>query len=98
VVTGYKNADLAPRLFAVIPKRIVNSRTVQEAITNRNWNSDIKGTLTVGVLTNYLQLWDLLSDFELQPGIKDKHIQHGTRWKLLCKVCLQWNVPGISLF
>jgi hypothetical protein len=29
---GKKIADLAPRLFAVILKRIVNSRTVQEAV------------------------------------------------------------------
>jgi hypothetical protein len=39
--------------------------TVQEEITNRIWISDIKGALSVGVLTDYLQLWDLLSVFEL---------------------------------
>jgi hypothetical protein len=58
---GKRIADLAPRLFAVIPKRIVNSRTVQEAITNRNWIVDIKGAPSVGVLTDYLQLWDFFS-------------------------------------
>jgi hypothetical protein len=66
----YKDAQFScafekKKLFAVIPKRIGNSMTVQEEITNRIWISDIKGALSVGVLTDYLQLWDLLSVFEL---------------------------------
>jgi hypothetical protein len=28
----------------------------------------------VGVLVEYLQLWDLLSDVKLQPEIEDKHV------------------------
>jgi hypothetical protein len=43
-----------PRLFAIIPKRIVSKRTVQEALENRRWISDIKGALTVGAITDYL--------------------------------------------
>jgi hypothetical protein len=30
--------------------------------------------LSVGVLIDYLHIWDLLSDFELQPSIDDKHL------------------------
>jgi hypothetical protein len=41
-------------LFAIIPKRIVSKRTVQEALENRRWISDIKGALTVGAITDYL--------------------------------------------
>jgi hypothetical protein len=63
-------ADLAPRLFAVIPKR----RTVQDALTNRTWTSDIKGALTVGVMVDYFDLWDVLADFHLQPDVEDRHI------------------------
>jgi hypothetical protein len=66
---GKKIADLAPRLLATIPKRIVNSRTVIEALTNRKWIADIKGALSVGVLIDYLQLWEMLSAIELQPGV-----------------------------
>lgn len=62
---GKKIADLAPRLLATIPKRIVNSRTVIEALTNRKWIADIKGALSVGVLIDYLQLWEMLSAIEL---------------------------------
>jgi hypothetical protein len=71
---GKKIADLAPRLLATIPKRIVNNRTVIEALTNRKWIADIKGALSVGVLIDYLQLWEMLSAIELQPGVEDRHI------------------------
>jgi hypothetical protein len=54
---GKRIKDLTPSLYNIIPKRIINSRTIYEAITDRKWISDIKGPLTVGVLTNYLQLW-----------------------------------------
>jgi hypothetical protein len=66
--------SLAPRLFAIIPKRIANRRTVLEALSNRKWISDIKGALSVGVLVDYLNLWELLSEIVLQPEVEDKHI------------------------
>jgi len=34
----------------------------------------IKGALTVEVLVEYLQLWELLEGFELQPEVEDTHI------------------------
>lgn len=42
------------------------TRTVQQAVTNRVWVSDITGALTVGVILEYLQLWDLLQGIVLQ--------------------------------
>ena len=56
-------ADLDPRLFAAIPKRRVKRRTVRDALTNRAWISDIQGAHTVGVIVDYLHLWNLLMDF-----------------------------------
>jgi hypothetical protein len=38
------------------------------------WIADIKGALSVGVLIDYLQLWEMLSAIELQPGVEDRHI------------------------
>jgi hypothetical protein len=70
-------ADLAPRLFAAIPKRRVKRRTVRDALTNQAWISDIQGALTVGVMVEYLQLWDLLMNFQLQPEVEDRHV-----WRL----------------
>jgi hypothetical protein len=66
--------DLAPRLFAIVPKRIAINRTVLEALTNRKWISDIKGALLVGALVDYLHLWELLSEVVLQPEAEDKQI------------------------
>jgi hypothetical protein len=50
---------------------------VQEAFTNRAWVSDIQGALTVGVVVEYLHLWDLLTDLELQPEVEDSYV-----WRL----------------
>jgi len=49
-------ADLVPRLFSLVPKRRANKRTVQEALTNYCWVSDIKGALSVEVFVEYLGL------------------------------------------
>jgi hypothetical protein len=45
---GHTLVELAPCLFKIIPKRIVNRRTVAQALDNRNWVHDIKGALTAG--------------------------------------------------
>jgi hypothetical protein len=49
-------AELAPQLFAAIPKRRIKRHTVQEALTHRAWIADIQGARTVGVLVDFL-LW-----------------------------------------
>jgi hypothetical protein len=48
--------------------------TVYEAITDRKWIYDIKGPLTVGVLTDYLQLCNMTSVWQLQPEVDDKRL------------------------
>ena len=55
------------------PKRAVKQQTVAQALHNRRWVSDIKGALTVEVLVEYLQIWDLVDDFNLQQDIPDHH-------------------------
>jgi len=35
---------------------------------------DIKGARTVGVIVDFLHLWDLLYNFELEPDVEDVHI------------------------
>ena len=37
-------------------------------------DADIKGAHTVGVMVDYLLIWDILSDFSLQPDVEDSHI------------------------
>ena len=46
-------------------------RTVQDALVDNRWISDIKGALAVNVLIEYLRLWDSLSGFELQAEVDD---------------------------
>jgi hypothetical protein len=59
-INGKKVADIAPRLICIIPKRIINKITVQEAMVNRRWIGDIRGALTAGALIDYLHLWEAL--------------------------------------
>jgi len=64
---------LAPQVFVLVSKRRASRRTVCEALSNNLWISDIQGALTVGVISEFLSLWDLI----LQPGVTDYHI-----WRL----------------
>ncbi|TVU30853.1 hypothetical protein EJB05_22497, partial [Eragrostis curvula] len=43
---GQRIEDIAPRLFAIIPKRKVKNRSVEEGLTARTWISDIQGAIT----------------------------------------------------
>jgi hypothetical protein len=54
-------------LIAVVPKQIKNSRTVQDALMARKWMAGIKGSLTVGVLVDFLDLSDALLTINLHP-------------------------------
>jgi hypothetical protein len=62
-----------PHLFNAMSAR-AKGRTVYVALSNRRWVSDLKGALTINVLLEYLQLWGLLDNVELQPDIEDTHI------------------------
>lgn len=39
--------------------------------------SNIKGTLSLRAIWEYLHIWDLLDGFALQPGVQDQHL-----WRL----------------
>ena len=65
--------DIAPRLLQNIPKRRVNKRTVLDALSNQTWISDIQGALTVGVISEYLALWDIVTSVQLRPEVNNAH-------------------------
>ena len=62
-----------PNLFRAVAAR-ARKRKVFQALNNRTWVSDIRGALTVQVLIEYINLWELLSYVELQPDVEDTHI------------------------
>jgi hypothetical protein len=70
---GQRIVGIAPRLVAAIPNKKINKQTVQEALTENRWALDIQGAIMVGVLVEYLQLWEVLQIVELQPGVQDNH-------------------------
>jgi hypothetical protein len=61
--------------MATIPARKRKNRLVQEALINHTCVSDIQGGLPVGVLLDYLQLWDILLAFSC--GLKLKIDTYG---------------------
>ena len=52
----------------------MNKRTVVEALTNQSWISDIHGGLTVGIISEYLCLWELVASVQLRTEVEDTHL------------------------
>lgn len=70
----------------MVPKRTASRRTVRDALCHGKWLEDVQGGMPVDALMEFFELWDLLSDVDLQVGIDDKHV-----WRLsgvYCKVCV----------
>ena len=65
-IHGQRVADIAPQVFAIVPKRRIKRRTVFEALTNHSWVSELQGALTAGVINEFLGLWDVISTVILQ--------------------------------
>lgn len=67
--------DLAPNVIQCVPVRIRNKRTVNEALQDNLWVSDIRNALGWRGLAQYLEVWDLIAGVNL-TNIEDIH-----RWK-----------------
>jgi hypothetical protein len=68
---------LGPNLSMLISARVTNRRTVAQGLVARRWVRGIRGTLTVPVILEFLKLWEILEEFELEPGVDDQH-----KWRL----------------
>jgi len=66
-----------PKLIALVPRRRASRRTVMDALIDENWVADTQGEISLEALQEYLELWDILAEVELQEGVSDKHI-----WRL----------------
>jgi len=74
---GKNIEEVAPKILSLVSKRIIGRRTVAEALTDEKWIDDIRVGVPVEALMEYLELWDKLSNIELQDGAQDRHI-----WRL----------------
>lgn len=70
---GQRIADIAPQLYSVVDKRNRKRRTVSEALYEHLWLQDARRASAVGALGEFLELWDITWDFQLQPNVEDKH-------------------------
>lgn len=71
---GQAVANLAPNLLLLIPQKTRKLRTVVQGLQDRNWVQYIRGTLSVQVLMEYLQLWNHIENIELLDDTPDHHI------------------------
>lgn len=73
--------DIAPSLAILISSRVKKSRTVAQALYNRQWVRDITGGLSIAALIEYLHLLDRLEQVQLDPHQDDiiswKRTPHG---------------------
>jgi hypothetical protein len=72
-IHGCSVVEVAPSVAAAIPKKFQSIRTVQQALPSSSWVQDIKGNLSLAGLEEFLQLWDLLEDFQLHER-PDRHV------------------------
>jgi hypothetical protein len=66
--------DIAPSLIAMVPRRRINKRLVSEALLESQWINDLQGGLTFRVLLEFFELYQVLEEVVLQPGVPDSHL------------------------
>jgi hypothetical protein len=64
---GRSIKEMAPEVYALVPKRRRKARTVREALADRAWIPDIAGAPSALALWQYVQLWGKLRDIHLSP-------------------------------
>lgn len=62
---------IAPNLCNTVRRRTRNRRLVAEALHNKQWISDVVGSLTVQALHQYVLLWHQPQRVQLTPGVED---------------------------
>jgi hypothetical protein len=70
---GQNIEDIAPTLFASVPKSIASKRTVHEALADHRWVGDMRSSLQAQSLLEFLLLWDTLQEIQLDPRVLECH-------------------------
>jgi hypothetical protein len=74
---GHHTSELAPHLSSLVPTKIINKRMVVEALPDLRWTQDLHGVLSESVVSDLLNLADLLSEVTLQQDQPDRYV-----WRL----------------
>jgi hypothetical protein len=71
----YSTISYMALVFAgtTLPKRIVNSRTMRDALVQNGWVNDIFRSMSTQAFFEFFMVWDLVQGFQLQPGVLDQH-------------------------
>jgi hypothetical protein len=64
-IQGLSISEIAPVLYACIPKRRRKSLTVADGLQANRWARDIQGVLGIHEIGQYLQVWQLLASVTL---------------------------------
>ena len=96
---GKRIQEITPLVFALVPQRRSNKRTVLEALTEEKWTEDIQGEICMTALNQYLNLWDVMNSVELNENIPDKHIWRlSSSGKYTAKSAYDTLFPGAIFF
>jgi hypothetical protein len=76
-LSGQRLADLAASLFAAIPRRKRQQHMVETTLQNHAWVSYIQGALTIDIIVDYIQLWELINELQRLYEVEDAH-----KWRL----------------
>jgi len=61
-INGRAVREIAPQLYDCIPKRRRKQRTVAEGLAGNFWARDIRGTLGIHEVGQYLQIWQAIAN------------------------------------
>jgi hypothetical protein len=65
--------DFAPALLGLVPRRLIDSLTVQDALPGFQWMTGLRGALSIRVIAEFLDHCEALECKVLQPGVQDQH-------------------------
>jgi hypothetical protein len=67
-LNGRSIGEIAPLLYACIPKRRRKLRTVVDGLQDHAWARDIHGTLGLHEIGQYLMLWQAIDGTQLHDA------------------------------
>ncbi|BAD73163.1 hypothetical protein [Oryza sativa Japonica Group] len=68
---SFSVAFLVSDLFLAVPPHLRATRTVASALADNSLVRDIRGALTVPVISQFLLVWDAVLPIQLSPGTED---------------------------